>query len=466
MTLDAPPPPVSTMRRDIVSAYLASGMKVASWAVVMGMVYRIIHVGAVDLISIFVLARGTLGLLNYTTLGLAPAIIHLLAKAKHHTPRRVIPASEPDAVLSYRRDEQFDITLPEKIRDNAVMLSLLIGVFGFVAVIFYAAFFPQIHHLSGPVPGTTDQVVSMLGFGIVMRLVSDSCGAVLQTEGYIFVDNLLLAAADLFWVVAALLVSDHFVLMTDTAATLFTWSSALLLVLRGMVTHKLVGLRVRTSCLDFAVIGSLLSFGLFATFAQLADFLYAPTDFLLINHLLRLDLIAVYAPAVQIDSGLLLVVTAIAMVLLPKSAVAHASGDRRRLRQYYVRGTAASTGLLIIAAGVVYFICPWIFKVWLDDPMPATQTILPLILIHTVVGGSSAVGRSILLGMGKVKPFTVAVLVAGVSNVVLSCVFVQFFGLGLRGIVLGTICAVVGRCAIWQPWYVWKCLKQNATTPQ
>jgi Na+-driven multidrug efflux pump len=97
--------------------------------------------------------------------------------------------------------------------------------------------------------------------------------------------------------------------------------------------------------------------------------------------------------------------------------------------------------------------------------MPATQAILPLVLIHTVVGGSSAVGRSILLGMGKVKPFTIAVLIAGVSNVILSYSFVRFGGLGLNGIVLGTICAVVGRCAIWQPWYVWRSLNSPETRP-
>ena len=43
--------------------------------------------------------------------------------------------------------------------------------------------------------------------------------------------------------------------------------------------------------------------------------------------------------------------------------------------------------------------------------------------------------------MGKVKPFTIAVLVAGVSNVILSYVFVRYAGLGLKGLVLGTICA-------------------------
>ncbi len=104
--------------------------------------------------------------------------------------------------------------------------------------------------------------------------------------------------------------------------------------------------------------------------------------------------------------------------------------------------------------------------------MPATQAILPLVLIHTVIGGSSAVGRSILLAIGKVKPFTIAVLLAGVTNVVLSYIFVRYFHLGLPGIIYGTIIAVTARCGIWMPWYITRTLRhgdihpENAIEPQ
>jgi O-antigen/teichoic acid export membrane protein len=109
----------------------------------------------------------------------------------------------------------------------------------------------------------------------------------------------------------------------------------------------------------------------------------------------------------------------------------------------------------------VWAASPLIFRLWLGDPMRPTQVVLPLVLIHTVVGGSSAVGRSILLGMGKVKPFTISVLIAGVSNVLLSYIFVRDMGLGLKGIVLGTIVAVLGRCAVWMPWYVLRSLRRG-----
>jgi Na+-driven multidrug efflux pump len=67
--------------------------------------------------------------------------------------------------------------------------------------------------------------------------------------------------------------------------------------------------------------------------------------------------------------------------------------------------------------------------------------------------------------MGKVKPFTASVLIAGVGNVVLSYVFVRFFGLGLKGIVLGTIVVVVARAGVWMPWYVLRVLRRGAGPP-
>ena len=115
-----------------------------------------------------------------------------------------------------------------------------------------------------------------------------------------------------------------------------------------------------------------------------------------------------------------------------------------------------------IAAVATWAAAPLIFKFWLGQKLYTTRAILPLVLIHTVIGCSSAVGRSILLGMGKVKPFTIAVVIAAVGNVILSYVLVRYCGLGLRGIVLGTITAVVCRCGLWQPWFVLRTLRREA----
>jgi O-antigen/teichoic acid export membrane protein len=287
--------------------------------------------------------------------------------------------------------------------------------------------------------------------------------ALIQNNGRIALDNRLMAIGDLAWPIILLgwwvggepgLLAVGFSYAAGQCLCFGSRSVAVAWITR-MAMFSFRGATARLM-LKIARFGSLISI------AQLADFLYAPTDFILINRLLNPADVAIYAPAVQIDAGLLLLVGGMAAVLLPKTATAHTSGDFATVRRYYIRGTFTSIGLLVLSSLAVWIAARYLFFAWLGSEMRATQAILPLVLIHTVAGGSSAVGRSILLGMGKVKPFTIAVLIAGVSNVVLSYCFVKYLDLGLKGIVLGTVVVVLARCAIWQPWYVMRCLKSDA----
>src|SRR5947209_15727134 len=66
-----------TMRRDILSAYLASGARVMSWVIVSALFYR----RSTDAFALLALVRGTLGILNYLSLGILPAMIRALATA-------------------------------------------------------------------------------------------------------------------------------------------------------------------------------------------------------------------------------------------------------------------------------------------------------------------------------------------------------------------------------------------------
>src|SRR6476620_6176558 len=75
MTAPAP----STMRRDIASAYLAAATKIGSWVIISALVYRWSGAAAFAMVS---LVRATLSILNYSTLGLSPAMMNLLAAAR------------------------------------------------------------------------------------------------------------------------------------------------------------------------------------------------------------------------------------------------------------------------------------------------------------------------------------------------------------------------------------------------
>ncbi len=445
----------SSLRRDIGSAYLASGAKILSWVVVSAMVYRVGGAAEFGLLS---LIRGTIGILAYVSFGVGPAMIKLLAGTLPET-TETAPEPTEGGVLSYHHPE-----IPSRLNrlySNALTFAFITAAIGIALLIPYALFFNRLHHNRG-ILDNRDATLSVffLGAGLIARLASDVPGAVLQTTGRITKDNQLLLTAELLWIAFTALLVKVFYLCSPAimAATVFFLSSAALFIARAWYAESITGKRL--FALDRAILRPIIRYGGLITLAQLADYLYAPTDYILINRFLGTLEVAAYAPAIQIDAGLLVLVSGMAAVLFPRSAIAHSAGDIAAVRRYYIRGTLAGAGLLIVAALLVWLISPILFRLWLGNPMRATQAILPLVLIHTIIGGSSMVGRSILLATGKFAPFAISVLIAGVTNVVLSYIFVKYLHWGLRGIVLGTIIAVVARCLFWMPWYILRTLRQ------
>jgi O-antigen/teichoic acid export membrane protein len=335
---------------------------------------------------------------------------------------------------------------------------------GLLILIGYVYWANHSKEITSLVPEASDFIFAF-GLGVLIDLLSDAASAVLQTSNRITLDNIFVIVGEAIWAgMTAFFVYFHtsrndFSIARDVGLPYCLGTSALLFLRWFAARRSLPSTDIsRFKHLNPTILKRLLTFGSLVTAAQLADYLYAPTDFLLISLLLHPIEAATYAPAVQIDAGLLLLVSGLAAVVLPRAAMAHASQDHAALKRYYYLGTLFSIGVLVVAAFGVWAIAPQLFHIWFGNKLPATRAILPLVLIHTVIGGSSSVGRSILLGMGKVGPFTTAVLIAGVSNVLLSWYFVAICGMGLTGIILGTIIAVVGRCVVWMPWYVMKVL--------
>ena len=457
--IDAPADRPASMRRDLASAYLAAGARVGSWAIVSALVYR--YIGSAEF-AMLALIRGTIGLLNYTSLGLAPAMISEAARIRSDSPAVLLKAPEQRLILPYERQQP--ASPMQVLFGTARWVTVFSFVVGVALVFTYALAFGHLYHIPPRLRSELTPAVGWMGMGVLLRLLSDPSGAVLQLRGRIALDNFYLGGGDLLWVALAAtltgIVRDPIDRLNCVAAS-YAISGMIIALARGALAMSELKIELRTrSLFDFALARSLLAAGGLITLGQLADYLYAPTDYILIDRLLSpLDL-ASYAPAVQIDAGLLLLVTGLSSVLLPKAAIAHAGGSIQKVRRYYIRGTLAGAGVLAIASVFVWAISGWLLELWFGNSMPATRSILPLVLTHTVLGGSSAVGRSILLAVGRIKAFTAAVLISGVTNVICSFAFVHYLHWGLRGIVLGTIVAVVGRCVIWMPWYVLRSLKQ------
>ena len=374
-------------------------------------------------------------------------------------------AAAPAATIEYANpaelaDPMADVLRPLRETYAAgLRIALVAGVVLSILLYAYAENFHKLHDVRNAFRTSwLTTFVLLMGVGAIFRIISDAPSAVLQVRDRIARDNAYQCIAEGIWVFGVLFRPLPRLTMVDIAFW-FMMSGAFLFVAR---LASAAGLAQRVA-VDLprpprGTTAALLATGGVIVLGQLANYLYAPAAMILINRLLDRELVAYYEAAVQVDAALLLLVSALATVLLPKAAVAHAADDRIAVRRYYVRGTLASLAMLTAGAAAAIALAPWIFPLWLGEEMRTTRAILPILLISTVIGGSGMVGRSILIGMGRATPFTIAALAAGIANVVLALVLVNL-GWGLRGIVWATACVVILRAGIWQPWYVMRALR-------
>ena len=223
-------------------------------------------------------------------------------------------------------------SLIETVRLNpaGLPLSLIAAVLTLGLTLGYRLSFSWLHRV--PPGAMTEQFAGLIlffGIGDALRVLSEPQGAILQTSDRIALDNLILIGGEIAWACLSMFHLPHTnhpsvvpIAVSFAITSLLVWLVRLLIATdwrRGEWFFE----SSRT-----AVILGLLSFGIFVLVSQLSDFLYAPTDMILINRLLAPADLAAYAPAIQIDAGLLMLMTGLAAVLLPKAALAHAAGDR------------------------------------------------------------------------------------------------------------------------------------------
>lgn len=471
-------------RLDIFWAYGVSLSRVASWVVVYGALYRLVGAEAAALLA---LVRWTLGLLNYASAGLSPAILHHAAKngrgegAGEETTREGTSGEEtageetagegtaraqnslagfsPSRVLNYSADAVPAVSLRATFT-TGIVLSWIGAVIGGIALWTWVL-------TQGEARGVA-ALVGLFGSGMLIDVAADAWGAVIQSRGRIRTDYQFQALLETIWALLAG-VGIYYRARLGISWQMIVGGSYLIAAIvsalpRAGMASRLIGAIDDSSSprWNAMIARLLLGFGGLIVLSQIAEFLYAPTDFLLIRWLIDLPTIAVYAPAVQMDVGIWLLISGFSTALLPMSARQFGRGNFAKLRRYYLQGTGVSLLLLLIASLLAWVAAPAIFKLWLGNKMAGTQRILPLVLVSTVVGGSAAVGRSILLATGHVRAFTASVLIAGVLNVLFSYFFVVYYHMGLVGIILGTIIVVVGRCAIWMPIFVLRVLRKDA----
>jgi len=362
--------------RDIFWAYALSAARVASWIVVYGTLYR--RVGA-EAAALLALVRWTLGLLNYASAGLAPAILHYAAKSQEGSGFRVQGSGKIKGTGAFS-PPQSAIGNPQSAitQDSALStqdLSLrssfsLISVYttgirlSWIAAAIAGLFLWAWALTQGRARGV-EILVGLFGTGMLIDMAADAWGAVIQSRGLMRRDYQAQTGLEFLWAVLAtlaLLTRDHLGLSWQAAVGgSYLFAATFTAILRAYLAHRLM----RTLNPDLQenharsnLTQKMLAFGGLVVLAQIADYFYAPTDILLIQWLIDLKTVALYAPAVQMDAGIWLLASGLSTAILPMSAAAFGKGNVKDIRRFYIQGTAINVAVLAILCVLAWLAAP------------------------------------------------------------------------------------------------------------
>src|SRR5947209_3898503 len=235
-----------SMRRDILSAYVASASRIGSWVIVSALVYR----RSPEAFAMLALVRGTLGILNYCSLGLLPAMIQAFAsiptpagssegegRSEGGDPLMDVLAAStialpsftappPSMALAYvtpattrndsvrRRQGILPDPTTQSLFSAGVMIALIAASIAVAAALLCGAFADRVYRVPTsrvPLDVAIGVLTAALGFGYALRWSGDPASALLQARHRIALDNEITILTEAAWAALTwLMISDRF----------------------------------------------------------------------------------------------------------------------------------------------------------------------------------------------------------------------------------------------------------------
>ena len=216
-------------------------------------------------------------------------------------------------------------------------------------------------------------------------------------------------------------------------------------------------IRLRPSMIKLSHTQTLLSFGILTTIISLAYTLTLQGHSLIIGKLISLEAVAIYAVAALLIRNIRQGLLAPARVFWPRFAYLDGENRSEEITSLFLRGTRLTA---IFASGVmliVFVLGPSFIGLWMDGDFTAAYPVLLLLAGGYLVEGSQAVVPFLLGGTGRQRMQAMFAAIETVIGVSLSIILT--WKLGLVGVALGFVIAIVLMRGIICTWYVCRLLK-------
>ena len=238
-------------------------------------------------------------------------------------------------------------------------------------------------------------------------------------------------------------------------------------LLAGTMAIRDDSCRIRVSFISKDAAREVLALGGWSGLISVATSLYERTDQILVNVFLGPTFNAYYGVVSQLQSYASSLVGAVNGVLLPTATKLSVAGTEWERQQFLLRTTRYSLFIAIPVTIVVTTLRKPLIHAWLGPGFEVAADVLPLGMLLVLLRAPNAVTWPYLTAANRLGIPALVLLVDGVTNVLLSIVYVRVFHLGLAGVFMGTISTSVLRFVLFQgpytarltgisPWRYWR----------
>lgn len=184
--------------------------------------------------------------------------------------------------------------------------------------------------------------------------------------------------------------------------------------------------------------------------------LYFNIDYIIINRVLGAEAGGLYAPIVQLNLLVTLIVTSLNEIFSPIIIQSIGENNNAAIQR---RTYTAIRYFGLISLLPIVLICGFaksVLGLWLGEDFAGLHTLVWLLMIPLILSNSAQPLFALLNGLNAVKYLGIATCVGGLLNLALSLILVQYTDLGLYAVAFATVLSLFIRNVIFVPFYSMK----------
>ena len=235
-------------------------------------------------------------------------------------------------------------------------------------------------------------------------------------------------------------------------------------IVRAWLAFRLMpGLRISRRYWSRASLRELGGYGFYNFLVNAADRVITNLDAIVISACVSFVAVTRYDNGAKLIPYFIMLVSSIAFTLTPYATACDARGDREALRRLWVEG---SRGIFVFAAWIgagMAFLGGDFLLLWVGPAettggeLPDSALILQVLAVAAVIRLGMTCGKQICFAVREMRFLARVSVIEAVTNVVLSVVLVQFFG--LLGVAIATLVPMLVVYLWIQPVYIARLLE-------